>query len=391
MNDPQHPNGFGGYQPPQPFSRPARPGADPPIKPDLLAYARRWSKGKAWRRDGAPKQLPWVAIELLDADTGTVLHPIDDLTEASDPEAIANEVWTRMKVSARGRGDGLPHHFLVKCHFADTEGRQTHESWEDSLTLPIEGPTWGSGPGAAMGRFGGATFLARRDIQEASRERDRIESQQLGLAMMNMAGTIIMERTREDADKLRRHEDREMQIMDIFRSLMEDKRAQDREDRWESQKMKMLEMLVGRLSHLAAPLGMSVTKWLGTKLGMITPRTPREEKSFRTIGRLVECAKAKIKEKALAAGQAMGMSLAEAAEQSKAIAEDPNALMNALSEMGVDEDDPVIDDLTDLLVEMQMEANTERNARKAASLMAAPEVKPIADETPAPAPEKEGV
>lgn len=388
VNDPQRPSGFGGMVPPPAFQRPSRPGADPPVKPDLMAYMRRWAKGKTWRRDGAPKTLPWVAIELTDADTGTVLHPIDDLSETSDPEAIATEVWTRMKVSARGRGDGLPHHFLIKCHFADTEGRQTHESWEDSLTLPIEGPTWGTGPNAAMGRFGGATFLARRDIQEASRERDRIESQQLGLAMMNMAGTIIMERTREDADKLRRHEDRELQIMDIFRSLMEDKRAQEREDRWESQKMKMLEMLVGRLSHLAAPLGMSVTKWLGHKLGMIQPRTPREEKSFATLRRLVECARSKIREKALAAGQAMGLSLAQASEQSKTIADDPNALMNALAEMGVDEDDPVIDDLTDLLMEMQIEASSERNARRAASLLTADEPK-TSVETPAPTPEKD--
>lgn len=380
------PNGF---QPPQPFQRPA-PERMAPVPADLMSSVRIWKRGKAWNRDGTAKILPWAAVEVTDCDHNVVLHQEDDLGDATDPEALANAIWTRIHQSARARNDGIPHHYMTTCVFADAEGRQSKLSWEGSLLLPVEAQTWGSGPGAAMSRFGGNTFLSRRDFQEASRERDRIELMGVGLSMMQSAQSAMLLMHQESRTELQSLRSERVEFLNMWRGMMEDKRAQDREDAWDQKKFALLNGLLGRLGHLAAPLGVSVTKWLGHKLGMIQPRTPREEKSFATLRRLVECAQGKIKEKALAGFQAAGMSLAEASAASSKLADDPEALMHALSEMGVAEDDPVIDDLVDLLMEMRMEMQTDKAARLAArEAMLKPTVEAEPTETPATAPEKD--
>jgi len=380
VNDPARPG-----SPPAPFGfqRPAMDRPAPP-PPDLLASARTWKRGRIFNRDGTGKLLPWVAVEVRDCDNGLTIHQVDDLGDQTDAETLAGEIWGRINQSVRSRNDGISHHYLVECVFADLEGRVTKLSWEGSLMLPVESQVWGSGP---MSRLGHASFLAKRDFQEASRERDRIELMGVGLAMMQSAQGAMLTMHQESRAELDSLRGERVQFLNMWKSMMEDKRKQDREDAWDERKFALLNQLVGRLGHLAAPLGMSVTKWLGHKLGMIQPRTPREEKSFATLRRLVECAQGKIKEKAVAAGQAMGLSLAQAVEQSKMIADDPAALMNALADMGVAEDDPVIDDLMDLLMEMRMEMSSEKSARLAAResmLNSEPTV-----ETPAPTPEKE--
>jgi hypothetical protein len=168
-----------------------------------------------------------------------------------------------------------------------------------------------------------------------------IDFMNLALNMVRECHNMVMHRSREDASTIQRYQSQEVQLIQLTKDLMEDKREQERKDWMESAKVGALKMIAERVGVVAPPVLMRLQQWAAHKLGDGKKRTEREELAFGTLRGLVKRVQLQIKR--------MGGN-----------ERDPAALMNALKMMGIDEDDEILDDIRSLLIEFEIDEQTQK-------------------------------
>jgi len=277
--------------------------------PDLLAAIRVWHRGKKGRApDGSMITIPWFALELIHLDTSTVIH-----TEPIDPsdidEDIHNTIERKIEMRYRAFEDQAPQQrFEVRCHFRSDDGEIT--AWEPftcGIHLPPKMQHYGQphqggmsggffngsgygGPFGAGGGLGGGGFgnsqLNPNNIH-AVFLRANIEASQMANVVLFRALDLIENHSRRLEASNSRHEDREVQRIELMNQLMDSSAQRKLNEQMAELKMAALQTALEKTMH-ALPMGFAVlNRWLKAKQeeksGKVTSRQSKAEVVLKNI------------------------------------------------------------------------------------------------------------
>lgn len=276
--------------------------------PDLLAAIRVWHRGKKGRGpDGSMITIPWFALELIHLDTSTVI-----LTEPIEPQDIDEDLHQTIeqKIEMRYRAfqsEFPQQRFEVRCHFRSDDGEIT--AWEPftcGIHLPPQMQHYGqphqggmsggffngSGYGGPFtgnnGGFGsGNSGLSNLNNQHAIFLRANIDATQMAHVVLFRALDLIENHSRRLEASNSRHEDREVQRIELMNELMDSSAQRKLNEQMAELKMAALQTALEKTMH-ALPMGFAVlNRWLKSKQeeksGKVTSRQSKAELILKNI------------------------------------------------------------------------------------------------------------
>jgi len=277
--------------------------------PDLLAAIRVWHRGKKGRGpDGQMITIPWFALELIHLDTSTVI-----LTEPIEPQDIDEDlhqtIEQKIEMRYRAYQSEFPQQrFEVRCHFRSDDGEIT--AWEPftcGIHLPPQmqhygqphqggmsggffggsgygGPFGANGGGGGFGNGGG---LGNVNNQHAIFLRANIDATQMANVVLFRALDLIENHSRRLEASNSRHEDREVQRIDLMNTLMDSSAQRKLNEQMAELKMAALQTALEKTMQ-ALPMGFAVmNRWLKSKqeekAGKVTSRQSKAEVILKNI------------------------------------------------------------------------------------------------------------
>lgn len=278
--------------------------------PDLLAAIRVWHRGKKGRGpDGIMIAIPWFALELIHLDTSTVI-----LTEPIEPQDVDEDVYEiitqKIKMRYEAYQSEFPQQrFEVRCHFRSDDGEIT--AWEPftcGIHLPPKMQHYGQphqsgmsggffggsgygGPFAAngSGSFGGGANggFGNANNQLAIQLRANIDATQMANVVLFRALDLIENHSRRLEASNSRHEDREVQRIELMNTLMDSSAQRKLNEQMAELKMAALQTALEKTMQ-ALPMGFAVmNRWLKAKqeekAGKVTSRQSKAEVILKNI------------------------------------------------------------------------------------------------------------
>jgi uncharacterized membrane protein YgcG len=273
--------------------------------PDLLAAIRVWHRGKKGRGpDGSTITIPWFALEVIHLDSNTVIF-----TEPLEPQDIDEDIhqMIEQKIEMRYeayRGEFPQQRFEIRCHFRSDDGEIT--AWEPftcGIHLPPKmqhygqshqggmsgGFFGGSGYGGPFGSGGGSSGagLANGNNMHAVFVRANIDATQMANVVLFRALDLIENHSRRLEASNSRHEDREVQRIELMNSLMDSSAKRKLDEQMAELKMAALQTALEKTMQ-ALPMGFAVlNRWLKSKQeeksGKVTSRQSKAELILKNI------------------------------------------------------------------------------------------------------------
>ena len=279
--------------------------------PDLLAAIRVWHRGKKGRGpDGQLMTIPWFALELIHLDSNTVI-----LTEPIGPQDVDEDLHLiiEQKIEQRYRAyqsEFPQQRFELRCHFRSDDGEVT--AWEPftcGIHLPPQmqhygqphqggmsggffggsgygGPFGANGGGGGFGG-GGNGGLGNVNNQHAIFVRANIDATQMANVVLFRALDLIENHSRRLEASNSRHEDREVQRIELMNTLMDSSAQRKLNEQMAELKMAALQTALEKTMQ-ALPMGFAVmNRWLKAKqeekAGKVTSRQSKAELILKNI------------------------------------------------------------------------------------------------------------